>query len=300
MELGQVLIVLVKKEIVLNEERYFVLEDPETKNVFLMPTRYYVNYPIEIGQRIQVKIDKINCSGEVFVEPQHPYYEEGKAYWFPLRSIEKHNDHYLVEVEDIFQHVICVVTDQSPYVENNKAKLWVKGLRKGLPILCCHVKEMLHYQKGNWYTFNIIAEKIIEDKSYFLLQGNDGRYFLLPSEWYASYKFEIGQTIRCYVSDIDLAGEPHLEPEHPTYRHQQKIKLAFLSTTFSYLSDISKKHLVYKLTNEQGDIFYLPVKYAPREINVNEWKWYQIDKFKKGKILVKPLENETNVENVKD
>jgi hypothetical protein len=292
MHVGDTLTVLVKKEIELNGERFFVLEAEGSKNIFLLPAKQYVFYNIKPNMHIQVKIDKINCSGEIFLEPLHPFYEEGKAYWFHLVNYQKIDDHTLLEVKDVFGNPVQILTKKNPPIQADQVWLWVKGIKKGIPILCVSNEELHKYQKNQWYYFTIIAPKNIDGKTYLLLQSEEDDIFLLPTEFYEHYLLQVGQKIRCLVNDIDPSGVPHLEPEHPTYRLDQLVKLKFASSDILYLSDLSRKHQVYKLLNEKGDVFYLPVRFAPEKINTDEWNTYVIDKFKKGKILVKPLEND--------
>ena len=68
-----------------DELNYFVIKDP-FGNKHLIPEEYYRNYSLETGKEYLCKIDKINCLGRIFIEPPHPYFEEGKSYAFKYQK----------------------------------------------------------------------------------------------------------------------------------------------------------------------------------------------------------------------
>ncbi|MGB4204440.1 MAG: hypothetical protein WBJ84_02345 [Bacteroidales bacterium] len=64
-------------------DEYFVLKS-RNGNLFLLPAAYYKSYGLTPGTMIKCMVDKINCSGRVFLEPEHPYFIAGKEYVFRL------------------------------------------------------------------------------------------------------------------------------------------------------------------------------------------------------------------------
>ena len=68
---------------------YFIIIDPFGAK-HLLPVEYYTHYNLKTGNSYQCKVDKINCLGRVFIEPPHPFYQEGKSYAFKyLETISK-------------------------------------------------------------------------------------------------------------------------------------------------------------------------------------------------------------------
>ena len=59
-------------------DAYFVMQDPYGYKM-LMPAGFYEDYGFQEGQEVVCKVDKISCSGKIYLEPRHPYYEEGKV-----------------------------------------------------------------------------------------------------------------------------------------------------------------------------------------------------------------------------
>ncbi|MBN2237981.1 MAG: hypothetical protein JW729_10500 [Bacteroidales bacterium] len=57
---------------------YYVLED-EFNNRHLMEKEPYETYGFQLDQKVEIRIDKINCKGKVFFEPKHPRYSLGET-----------------------------------------------------------------------------------------------------------------------------------------------------------------------------------------------------------------------------
>lgn len=80
---------LVKKEVLIPglEEQLIMIALDGTMH--LMPSKPYEKYPLIIGQKVKCYIDKINCVGKVFLEPEHPYYKRGEVYEFDIKFISE-------------------------------------------------------------------------------------------------------------------------------------------------------------------------------------------------------------------
>ncbi|MDP2424332.1 MAG: hypothetical protein U1C46_07925 [Bacteroidales bacterium] len=65
------------------DELYFLLESPGLHRL-LLPAAYFSDYGIYPGMGITCLVDKINCTGRIFLEPLHPYFEAGVRYVFDV------------------------------------------------------------------------------------------------------------------------------------------------------------------------------------------------------------------------
>ena len=122
-----------------DEKAYFILEDPYSIR-HLLPSWFYTKYGIKQGQTINCVVDKINCTGRVYLEPEHPNYSKGCVYVFQLKSIQinelRRKSKLLLT--DIFENEIEVDCPEefvlslsgSQYVECT-----VVRIRKGKPVL---------------------------------------------------------------------------------------------------------------------------------------------------------------------
>jgi hypothetical protein len=124
-----------------DNEWYYVLVDSNNMKHF-MPSGYYTSYGFKINDVIRCKIARINCTGRIFLEPEHPYYSEGKTYLFEIvseRSTEG-NDEFneMLCVKDILGNCIEVALRGNTILKstsNNNVPCMVKSIRKGQLIL---------------------------------------------------------------------------------------------------------------------------------------------------------------------
>jgi hypothetical protein len=135
---GRKFIFKIYKLLLLQDDKwYYVLLDGNGLKHFL-PQEFYQNYNYQIGEEISCVVDKINCTGRIFLEPEHPYYMPGKEYLFEVYSSEQVNQLPKLLVKDIFENFIEVELKGvfSLYHTNeNQLKCKVIKIKKGLPIL---------------------------------------------------------------------------------------------------------------------------------------------------------------------
>jgi hypothetical protein len=106
----------VEKKITLPDGEYFILL-AEFNNKYLLPAKYYSEYNIQIGQEITCSIDRINCNGKVFLEPQNPIYSIGDRDIFIYQGSEERIKHKTKEKYQVV-NVIGVKTKRAIIVEN--------------------------------------------------------------------------------------------------------------------------------------------------------------------------------------
>ncbi len=116
---------------------YYILEDVNGLKHF-MPAEFYEFYNMKPGDEIICKIDKINCTGRIFLEPKHPIYIEGEKYSFDILFMPGQNNKNMILVKDYFGNGIEVPgwgIEKIATINNNKVNCIVKSIRKGKPIL---------------------------------------------------------------------------------------------------------------------------------------------------------------------
>ncbi|HOP12720.1 hypothetical protein [Lentimicrobium sp.] len=122
-------------------EAYMVMEDPFGIRHMLL-YRYYKQYDLQPDTAVRCRVDRINCTGRVFLEPEHPFYKPGTSAVFPVIRAGFRNAEYSVNrvilVKDIFDNEIEVVIPPE-YRDNIMAgarvECTVKLIRKGRPVL---------------------------------------------------------------------------------------------------------------------------------------------------------------------
>ena len=277
---------LVKNIIELGTDTYFIMQDPFGDKQ-LMPIKFYQDYKIQVGETIICKVDKINCSGKIFLEPEHPYYKKGEIYSFKyinsteiINSINKVD--ISVNVEDINNNKIQITGFYFEPDNQGYIKARIDLIKKGRLFLSSpDVKKTTDYLvSGNFYEFTIVDLKTLYgDQEHWVLQDIFKNEFNLRVKYYEKYSLDIGKIIKCEVIKIDSNGEIILETEHPFYKKGEmyEFKLAVNRkepNTFEYLDMYDNKCYLYE-------------NKIPKEMGINNTVTALIIKLKKGRPVIK-------------
>lgn len=128
----------VEKKITLPDGEYFILL-AEFNNKYLLPAKYYSEYNIQIGQEITCSIDKVNCNGKVFLEPENPIYSIGDRDVFTILGPEERERHKTKEKYQVI-NVIGVKTKYATIVEELEDNIYSQDEK----VLC----EVVKIKKG--------------------------------------------------------------------------------------------------------------------------------------------------------
>lgn len=116
-----------------DDNEYMILED-QFGIRHTIPYDYYKYYGLVIGSMIECKVDKINCTGRVFLEPEHPLYKVGEVHDF---SIVDKSDGEAISIIDCFNNIIKVTVDSERAMETklDTVKAKIIKLTRGQPEL---------------------------------------------------------------------------------------------------------------------------------------------------------------------
>ncbi len=216
-----------------NDEKYYVLKDPLGFKV-LLPGEYYSDYGLKPGEKVLCRVDKINCKGQMFIEPEHPHYSEGKTYPFRfVESKERFNffdsKEFIIVVSDIFENNWDVKTSPGNHIVNKQEiDCHVNKIKKGKLFLHRADDSAITHQvvPGNYCEFIIIDERTNPENSkrYFILEDKNHNKHLLQKKYYLNYRLKKGQKITCRVERLSSEGYYYLEPLHPYYQAGKKYK----------------------------------------------------------------------------
>jgi len=299
---GDYLKFLIYKKTVLPDEsrEVFILIGPD-KNKYLLNATYYDHYDLMPGQTITCKVDKINCSGQVFLEPEHPFYKEGGIYDFKLIGLKnglniRGEKFHTAIVEDLhFRNWEFIVSDPCKLVP-------------GSSILSCEVKRIkksqLHLnlqgeiffdplKAGKKYNFKLTGEKQFKSESFYILEDNYQRIHFMPKKYYSHFNFVKGQIITALVVDIKTDGSLSLEPDNPYYKTGSIYNFSFQGMEKSktdyggvkeiiWVKDIFSQQTAVKPHKWQTEI----ISYFPEQISC------RVVQYRKGKLILDNLEVE--------
>jgi len=214
-----------------NNNNYYVLEDPFGYKV-LMPSENYKDYDLKPGEKVLCRVDKINCSGKMFVEPEHPYYKEGQTYYFKyIESKERFNffdqKEHIIIVSDVFNNKWEVKTKPENFtINSDEVECFVEKIKKG-KLFLRKVNDNTTSQMiklGQYEEFVIVDEKTDPEnnRQYYILEDKDHNKHLLQKKHYYKYRLKTGQKIKCRFDKLSIKGYYYLEPVHPYYEIGKK------------------------------------------------------------------------------
>lgn len=210
----------------------FILLSPEGKK-FMIPSKEYSDYNFQIGDIVKCKIDKVNCSGKVFLEPLNPHYEAGKSYRFKYEySEEVYSDlgekRYFIYVKDVFGKMNKILSIRNVSADfENKMICNVLQVKKGSLLLS--IKHNKHSVKEhNYYTFEVVERTVVNGEDSFILRDPFNSKHHISCDVYKNYKIRVGQLIKARVDKYDLRGNYKIEPKHPFFKIDDKYLFRFI------------------------------------------------------------------------
>ncbi|MHC1707556.1 MAG: hypothetical protein AB9842_08550 [Bacteroidales bacterium] len=201
---------------------------------YLIPFLPYQHYGLNKGKTIRCRVDKINCSGKIFLEPENPWYTEGKSFQFRfLRKIEGFNIlgqlEYVWVLADNSDKEISMIIEPKFFTldPGSSIECIVKKIKKG-KLLLGHpysLKPPDPDRLGCWNHLEIVEDDVLKsNERYYALKDVSGEKFLLKAKYYAKYNLKHGQIILCKYVKWKPENGWVIEPLHPLYREGELFK----------------------------------------------------------------------------
>jgi hypothetical protein len=226
--IGKLFSFVIDKEAVIPDGfAVFIIKDYDNCK-FTIPKNYYSQYNFKAGNKIICKLDKINCSGQIFFEPQNPYYKEGNIYKFDfieLKTIKNYLefDEQVCIIKDIFGQTQQIRNASKITIKNNKVKAIVAFIKKGKPFLIpeSSFKNILKPEKI--FLFTIIGKTGVERfGEVYIIIDKSGNKHILPVDYYKNYNLEKEKRFFGIVKRFSSKGFFYIEPLHPKYKIGEK------------------------------------------------------------------------------
>lgn len=281
----------VEKEIEAPDNKYyFVLKGPDQKR-YLLPGNIYSDYNIKENTVIVCKVDKINCSGEVFLEPRNPWYTEGGTYNFKVVAHETRtgvagSPVKVIIVSDRSQNLIAVpVADLSSIPRKGKeVTLKIERITKGKLYLVNHSGGLADNSLniGRVYEFVIEGTGLgVDDIDYFIIRDTFRNIHTIPREHYEYYGFKTGTRFRGKIVKYKKNGERTIEPENPYYEAGAVVKMKVTSCNKNDINEL----FTVNLTDDFGFTHCIELGSPP----LSDYIRCTVKMIKKGKPLLLPL-----------
>lgn len=216
----------------LENVHYFVMEGPDGRR-YLLDMERYAGYGIEPGHDIICRVDKINCKGELFLEPMHPIYCEGESYTFITEEYESRIDKH-----GIIHDVIRFSDDlgNSPLMSQQFFKgklpepgegiqLKIKKIVKGRILLEGTEEKKFAIKKeddtlNEFYIMDVGPG--IDERDYFIVKGPDSKTYTIPFDYYKHYGLKKGTHFKGRFVRYKQRDLVRVEPENPWYKPGKK------------------------------------------------------------------------------
>lgn len=272
------------------EKGYHFILRHDSGRKMLLNTLYYVKYNFKIGQTIECRVDKVNCTGQVFLEPRHPHYQEGSLYQFNFLSLLKSDDNSLsMRVKDLFDNEIQVLLGNDEPNLKDEMLLKVERVKKGLPILSFPKALTITDKIEVSETLNLIVVAKVFDNSeeYYSLADNTGRLVSrLKVKHYKNFGLEVGRSYSFNKRGYDTNGLALTEPENPWYKVGESYLFKLLGIeNYVNLEGDEVKNVIVLDINENKCGVPISVEQLKQIENSNEIKC-SVKGFRKGRPLL--------------
>lgn len=265
-------------------DQFWVLEDPFGFRQ-LLNAEYYNHYAIQPGLILNCKVDKINCTGRIFLEPLNPKYSVGQLYSFPVVACEMVKDKFILTVEDEFFAKHTVTFTENPgktaickVDKIKKAKLYLSDPNAG---------DNVWFDDGKNYSFKVVEIKDTPDcGECFFLEDDQKRTHILPTENYVQYNIKKSDTISCTVISQSESGRCTLEPVHPIYTPGELHSFEVLELKFEKSYNEQYEWVLYVLDKFGNKILLAIDDNKPDEFQNCTRVVCQIDRVKKGRVFL--------------
>lgn len=218
-----------------DQELFFVLEGPDEKK-FLLQELMYRHYNLKPGQELICRVDKINCSGRIYLEPDHPFCAPGDLVGFTriartdlINSMGQRE--LLLMLEDPWGQSACLNISAAPKLDQEVSlQCRVERIKKG-ELQISH-PSIEYFGSGRApeedEAFQVAAISTLSpNNEYYRLQQGDSFHYL-KCRYYQKYHIQKDTQLQC-----DILGKPalfhhYLEPLHPYYRKGESYDFDFL------------------------------------------------------------------------
>jgi hypothetical protein len=226
-----------------DNEAWYVLES-ETGSRHLVLKDFYRHYQLQPGARIICRVDKVNCSGKIFLEPEHPFCKAGDIIPFSLTS--------QVEITNSFGDIEQLLLLSDPW--GQPAHLQVSGtfktnaheifcridrIKKGILLISDpernYVGDGSAPLAANSFTIQDICTLAPQLEYYVLSQGKS--LFYLRTKYFTQYDFEKGGELKARVIGSPSLYEHYIEPIHPFYQPGEIYDFDFVRTEKSGITE---------------------------------------------------------------
>jgi hypothetical protein len=233
-----------------DNEGWYVLES-EYGSRHLILKEYYSHYELFPGKEIICRVDKVNCSGKIFLEPINPFIKNGESLLFDIVSSLEHINSFgekekLLSLTDPWGKQAFLNVDQQFGIDGNKILCRIERVKKGNLLISDPARKYFGEGRipdaGQPFKIDGIISLSPNLEYYILSQGNSLHY--LRVKYFTNYGFHKGDLIEARVLGPAGLYQHYLEPLHPFYTPGETYLFDYVRT--EELPEV-KEHHTYNL-----------------------------------------------------
>jgi len=213
----------IVKSTFFDDEAFYVLETP-LKTRMLIPQTPYLDYNFTNNQIILCKVDKVSCTGKIYLEPKHPFYKLNKSYLFPFVD--------QLKIQNLYGEQIDLVVMKDKLNQLIYLPLWRESatLLPEILLKVIRIKKSKLFALPQDFPFDykpvdkecldltiINAYAIPNDGAYYIFEDFAKRWHLAPMKYFGKMLLPIGFKVRAITSKYRTNSYYHLQFEHPRY-----------------------------------------------------------------------------------
>lgn len=269
-----------------NDKEYFIVVGKDNFKR-LIPSEDFVAYNFSIGDRIKCRIDKVNCNGRIFLEPEHPVYKNNHSYELPIieRIFLENNKNAIAIVKDCFSNPLFLIRPKESVKQAKSFLCSVAKVKKGNLFL---VPEIAIIPTEN-VKFKILKRIAFGEKEVTILIDSSGDVQYFFDEAFTHYNLEIGQEREFKAIGHNSSGNILWEPVHPYFKIGKTFSFVFLGKE----EDIDPMRGIKKmaiLQDEKRNLHKMLLNRDSGNIKLDLEKGEtincKIDKIKRGKVYL--------------
>jgi hypothetical protein len=277
---------------------YWVLEGPDSSR-FLIDAEIYNKYGIAEEDNLRCNIDRVNCSGRVFLEPQSEL-KTGEVYSFNITGIINRLDpigriRYFALVETSLGTSYCEL-DHNKHYFSEELECRVRCVRKGHALLEQAINPKPVCRQGTWEEMLVISSyHYYNGEHCYLLQDSYGNGHVVPFTSYRKFGLRTGVWSDFFIVSVNPDESCIIEPRHPCYKEGDTC--VFTVKDRSLYTEFQKvKGSVLQLEDERGyeGIAFVSQDKASEYPNGSSVRG-EIVKFKNGKPVIEMLTYKSDI-----
>lgn len=188
---------------------------------FIIQKKLFVQEHNLVGSAFDCYVDKVNCSGQIFIEPLENKKLIGKTQVFKIIDRKTVLDSlgikkYLYSLENSKKqkaHVLSYKTIQSTEIACK-----IIGVKKALLIVSLIKNHELTYHENQTIEVSIIEEKTIGNiGNCLIVKDKENHQHLISLAKFQHYNLEKKNSIICSILGFDKLYNHKLEPKNPLY-----------------------------------------------------------------------------------